>query len=110
MKLLLDQNLSPRLTEALQDLFPASTHVRNEGLQNASDQAVWSHAASNGFVIVSKDSDFHHWSFLRGAPPKIIWIRTGNCTTDEIERLLLERHSDIEAFNSDTEASFLVLT
>ena len=110
MKLLLDQNLSPRLAEALQRFFPGSTHVSNVGLQDASDQAVWSHAASHGFTVVSKDSDFHHLSFLRGAPPKIIWVRRGNCTTDEIEGLLRERYTDIEAFDSDSESAFLVLT
>ena len=110
MKLLLDQNLSPSIAQSLQNLFPGSTHVRDVGLQESSDLDVWSHAASQGFTIVSKDSDFHHRSFHRGTPPKVIWIRRGNCTTREIERLLRERSSDIEAFDSDSESSFLVLT
>ena len=110
MKLLLDQNLSPRLADKLQALYPDSTHVRNVGIHDSPDQAVWLYAASHGFTIVSKDSDFHHWSFLRGAPPKVIWIKRGNCSTYEIERLLRERHLDVEAFGSDAESTFLILS
>ena len=56
MKLLYDANLSPRLVDRLADL--ASDDLR-----------IWQYAASTGFVIVSKDSDFHQLSFLRGHPP-----------------------------------------
>ena len=79
MRLLLDQNLSPRLLPALADLFPDSTHVREVGLKAAADHAVWQYAAQHGFAIVSKDADFHERSFLLGQPPKVIWIRRGNC-------------------------------
>jgi hypothetical protein len=41
VRLLLDQNLSPRLLTALGDLFPGSTHVREVGLQAADDDSVW---------------------------------------------------------------------
>ena len=41
MKLLLDQNLSWRLARALQDLFPDSVHVREIGLDRATDDEVW---------------------------------------------------------------------
>ncbi|MBI1963006.1 MAG: DUF5615 family PIN-like protein [Candidatus Rokubacteria bacterium] len=81
MRLLLDQNLSPRLVPALADLFPDSTRVREVGLQAADDHAVWQYAAQHGFAIVSKDADFHERSFLLGPPPKVIWIRRGNCST-----------------------------
>jgi predicted nuclease of predicted toxin-antitoxin system len=95
LRLLLDQNLSPRLLDVLTDLYPGSTHVRNVGLQAADDDAVWVHAAREGFAIVSKDADFRQRSFLFGHPPKVIWIRRGNCTTDEIAALLHAHHFDI---------------
>ena len=57
MKLLLDQNLSPRLARTLADVYPGITHVRDAGLQAADDDTVWAHAAEHGFVIVSKDAD-----------------------------------------------------
>ena len=81
MKLLLDQNLSPRLFTVVGDLYPGSTHVREVGLQ-AADDTVWRYAAEHGFAIVSRDADFHERSFLLGHPPKVIWIRRGNCSTE----------------------------
>ena len=65
MKLLLDQNLAPRLVAALAALYPDSKHVRNVGLASANDDDVWRYAAAGGFTIVSKDADFHERSFVR---------------------------------------------
>ncbi len=110
MKLLFDQNLSHRLSVSLAAVFPNSDHVRNLGLGSADDDAVWQFAAAGGFAIVTKDSDFHQLSFLRGHPPKVVWIRLGNCSTVEIESLLRQRHLVLEAFEQDEEASFLVLS
>jgi len=88
VKLPFDQNLSHRLVSALADVFPDSKHVRNVGLGRADDDAVWQYALAQGFAIVYKDSDFHQLSFVRGHPPKVVWIRRGNCSTDEIEALV----------------------
>ena len=78
MKLLLDQNLSPRLAHTLAAVYPGTIHVRDAGLAAADAGAVWSYAAEQGLVIVSKDADFHQRSFVFGPPPKVIWIRRGN--------------------------------
>lgn len=88
MKLLFDENLSPRLVAELSTEFPGSTHVHDVGLGSATDSAVWDFARDNGFIIVSKDSDFADLSVLYGAPPKVVWIRRGNCTTAAIAALL----------------------
>ncbi|MBI3911790.1 MAG: DUF5615 family PIN-like protein [Armatimonadetes bacterium] len=109
MRLLLDQNLPARLARALTDLYPGSLHVWDVGLQSATDQAVWDYARGEGLVIVSKDSDFRQHSFLFGFPPKVVWIRLGNCSTKEIEQVLRDRYTDIEQFCTDPTASFLVL-
>ena len=58
MRLLLDQNLSPRLKEALRDRYLESVHVKDIGLESADDLAVWEYARERGLTIVSKDSDF----------------------------------------------------
>ncbi|HEX9284788.1 MAG TPA: DUF5615 family PIN-like protein [Nitrospirales bacterium] len=110
MRLLFDQNLSPRLVGVLADLFSGSTHVRNEGLQTADDDTLWNYAARRGFVIVSKDADFHQRSFVFGHPPKVIWIQRGNCSTDEIAAMLRRYHTDLLAFERDEVASFLALS
>ena len=110
MKLLFDENVSPRLVDALSDAFPESVHVRDAGLSRASDAAIWDYARNRGLTIVSKDSDFHQASFLRGSPPKVIWIRRGNCTTTEIEAMLRASRTRILAFAADEVAAFLALS
>ncbi len=109
MKLLFDQNLSHQLTHLLSDLFPNSLHVRDVGLKAADDPTVWNYAKEHGFVIVSKDSDFHQRSLVLGYPPKVIWIRLGNCSTAEIKQLLRQYEDAIKSFEGDSEATFLSL-
>lgn len=75
----------------------------------ADDEAVWDYAAQNGLTIVSKDADFHQRSFVRGHPPKVIWIRLGNCRTGEIESILRSYREEVFAFVQNTEAAFLAL-
>jgi predicted nuclease of predicted toxin-antitoxin system len=101
MKLLFDQNLSARLVNRLADLFPDSSHVAMVGLEYASDEIVWDYAKLNHFIIVTKDADFNDLSLLRGTPPKIIWLRLGNCTTNQIEASLRRHQTEIESFATD---------
>lgn len=109
MKLLFDENLSEGLIERLGDLFPDSTHVRRVGLQSALDTEVWKYAAANQLIIVSKDSDIHDLSLLYGEPPKVIWIRTGNCSTREVAMLLRSEFDLISRFALDSGSSLLVI-
>ena len=109
VKLLLAQNLSYRLVEGLAPLYPDSSHVRMHGLKNAADDTVWDFARQQGFIIVSEDSDFYQRSLLFGSPPKVIWIRRGNCRTETIEQILKVRYSDIEQFYRDQHHSHLIL-
>jgi predicted nuclease of predicted toxin-antitoxin system len=94
----------------LSDLYPGSAHVRAFTLQTADDKVVWQHARDAGFAIVAKDDDFRQLAFTWGAPPKVIWVRLGNCTTGEIESVLRSRHADVLAFEADPAAALLVLT
>ncbi|MEK7407813.1 MAG: DUF5615 family PIN-like protein [Acidobacteriota bacterium] len=110
MKLLFDENLSPRLCAALHDVFPGSAHVRDLGLKSAPDADVWAHASRNGFAIVTKDADFRQRSFLYGQPPKVVWIALGNCSTKAIERELRLRVAELAEFLSDEQEAFLVLS
>ena len=109
MKLLFDENLSPRLVADLAGEFPDSLHVRDVGLERAIDEAVWGYARDKGFVIVSKDSDFHQLSFLLGHPPKVIWIQRGNCSTEAVVSLLRQRRVDILKFGRAEDGAFLAL-
>jgi predicted nuclease of predicted toxin-antitoxin system len=110
MRLLFDENLSHRLVRRLADLFPDSVHVRDVGLKAADDPVVWDYARDNGLTIVSKDSDMRQRSFLFGFPPKIVWVRLGNCSTSDVEGLLRAHFAAVEAFHRDGTASFLCLS
>ena len=109
MKLLLDQNLSFRLTDELEELYPGSIHVKTIGMDNATDTDIWNYAKENGFVIASKDSDFHQRGLLLGSPPKVVWIQKGNCSTEKILGLLKNHVDTIRSFVEMKESSFLVL-
>jgi predicted nuclease of predicted toxin-antitoxin system len=109
VKLLLDQNLSPRLVDALDDVYPDSAHVQSLSLDRSPDTPLWNFARDNGFVIVSKDVDFSDRSALVGHPPKVIWIRLGNCTTADIESALRRHHEQIEAFGEDEELGVITI-
>jgi predicted nuclease of predicted toxin-antitoxin system len=109
VKLLFDQNLSYKLILALVNEFPGSVHVRDVGLAAADDGAVWDYASRFDFTIVSKDTDFSQRSFAFGAPPKVIWIRLGNCSTKQIEGILRRYFSEIQQFGLDKNSSFFVI-
>lgn len=109
MKLLFDQNLSHKLCAALKKEFPQSAHVRHIGLSSADDLSVWEYAKEFGFTIVSKDGDFSQRSFVYGAPPKVIWLKLGNCSTRQIEDTLRLYCAEISLFELDPESAFLVI-
>ena len=110
MKLLFDENLSPVLPELLADRFPESRHVRDCGLKGCSDDHIWSFAKENGFVVVSKDSDFVQRSLLHGAPPKLVWLRLGNCSRQDVLRLVTRHENAILAMKDSEAETVLVLS
>jgi len=109
VKLLFDHNLSPKLVKRLSDLIPESSHVYLLGLNRVDDRAVREFARQNDFVIVTKDADFSDLCLLLGFPPKVVWIRAGNCRTSAIEILLRNRLGDIEALAEDEVIGVLTL-
>lgn len=109
MKLLFDHNLSPRLVQRLADRYPNASQVFLIGLDRASDLDVWLYAYANDYIIVTKDSDFSDLSVLRSFPPKVIWLRMGNCTTGEVERTLRTWYAAITTFANDPSVGVLEL-
>jgi predicted nuclease of predicted toxin-antitoxin system len=108
-RLLFDENLSPRLVRRLAAVYPGSQHVSSLGLRGASDLDIWARAAADGFVLVSKDDDFRQLSFLRGAPPKVIWLVVGNAGTELVAQLLERQSPLIATYVAGTEESLLIL-
>jgi predicted nuclease of predicted toxin-antitoxin system len=101
MRLLFDQNLSHRLLTVLGDVFPYSLHVRLLGLAEADDLTIWNHAKDHDLVIVTQDSDYSDWNKLRGAPPKIVWLRCGNTSVDQMHSKLRKAVDRIRTLDTD---------
>jgi predicted nuclease of predicted toxin-antitoxin system len=109
VKLLFDHNLSPALVSRLQYLYPNSNHVYRLGLDQIRDIEIWEYARQEDFVIVTKDADFSDICLLRGFPPKVIWIRRGNCKTADIETILQNHYDDIKDLQNDKTLGVLTL-
>jgi len=101
MKLLLDQNISFRITNKIQDLFPGSKQVRDLGLENSKDSFLWNFAKENNYCIVTFDGDFYDLGLIKGSSPKVIWLRLGNTTTQYIENVLRKNYDLIKTFLTD---------
>lgn len=106
-KLLLDQNLSYKIIKQIEHLFPNSSHVRLLDLDTADDIDVWQYAKEHDYHIVTQDSDFNDISALRGYPPKIIRINTGNTSTPAIIKLLNDKNELINAFLDNENIGYL---
>lgn len=98
MKLLFDENLSPKLPKLVSEFYPGSIHVRDCGLRSASDFEVWEFARVQEYSIVSKDSDFQEESVLRGSPPRVIIVRIPNAKTAEVASVLISARGRVADF------------
>ena len=106
-KILFDNNLSHRLLNKIQDLFPHSSHVMMLNLDESSDLEVWQYAKQNNFTIATKDSDFNDLAIYKGTPPKIIWLKIGNCKIVELENIFIKNETIIKNFLDDNHSAIL---
>lgn len=83
--------------------------MRLIGLDRADDVTIWTHARDQGFAIVSFDSDFYERAIIEGFPPKVIWLRCGNSSTDHIMELIKLNRDRLIVFESDHETACLEL-
>ncbi|WP_375586286.1 DUF5615 family PIN-like protein [Cyclobacterium xiamenense] len=108
MKLLLDANMSWRLSRKLSSHFEDCIHVDSIGLEiPAKDLDIWKYALINDLIIVSNDIDFLNLANSRGFPPKVVLLRTGNQSNAFLEQLLIKHKKDIEELYFSTEYGFL---
>jgi predicted nuclease of predicted toxin-antitoxin system len=110
VKLLFDENLSPKLAVQLSSEFPGSMHVSRVGLDQADDITVWKFAEAQSFTIVTKDADFQELSLRLGAPPKVIWLRRGNCSVNDTVAMLRDHVEGVRVFLGDSRSAVLVIT
>jgi len=109
LKLLLDHNISHKLVPRLADLYPGSTQTRLLNFGRTKDPQLWLFAKLHGFVFVTKDRDVAELAVIRGAPPKVIWLRLGNCKTAAVERALRKNFNAVLEFVNDPERIVLEL-
>jgi len=110
IRLLLDANLSWRSVKALSAYFDACNHVDTIGLSvPAQDIEIWAYALKNNFLVVTNDEDFLYLSTIKGFPPKIILLKTGNQSRQFIEQILIEKKEQISTFAASSEYGVLEL-
>jgi predicted nuclease of predicted toxin-antitoxin system len=102
MRLVADENISWRLKKLLPhwQILPSNEIKSGERL---TDIAIWQFAKSHNFTILTFDEDFSEIQNLNSYPPKIIWLRTGNLSTNEIAVLLINLESEINIFLTNNE-------
>jgi predicted nuclease of predicted toxin-antitoxin system len=109
VKLLLDENLSPRLVRQTDDLFSGSVHVRSAGLEQTPDREIWEFARLNGFAILTADTDFQDLAVSFGHPPKVILPKGCDYGNAVAEALIRSQAIRIAHFLADEERAFLGL-
>lgn len=101
MKLLFDLNISFRIIPKLVDIFPLAQQVRFLDLENESDATIWNYAKNNAYTIVTFDADFYDMLLVKGTPPKIIWLKFGNASTDYIVQRFRKQENEFKLFLND---------
>ncbi|HEX7457135.1 MAG TPA: DUF5615 family PIN-like protein [Ginsengibacter sp.] len=108
MKLLLDANISWRLILKLKLHFEDCFHVDHIGITvPAKDIEIWNFALSNNLIIVTNDNDFLNLAEVKGFPPKVVVLRTGNQSNNFIEGIVIKHKEDIDLLSQSDDYGFL---
>ena len=97
MKFLVDAQLPPALARWLREAGCEAQAVREMGLREADDGAIWLHAEANGLVIVTKDEDFAQRVQATGSGPSVVWLRVGNTSNEALQAWFVPRVPQIVA-------------
>jgi predicted nuclease of predicted toxin-antitoxin system len=97
MKLLIDNQLPFQLAVFLRLRGHECSHVIDAGLDEASDLELWTRAAAEGWVVVSKDEDFVSLASRPGDAGRLIWVRLGNCRNAALIEAFDRVHGDLVA-------------
>jgi predicted nuclease of predicted toxin-antitoxin system len=109
VRILLDQNLSPKLIRRLTDLLPGLESVYDHGLTGASDPFIFNWARSSGFsALISANGDFVHLAETVGFPPKVIRIERCDFPSRVIEDLLRREAARIQDFLASNQGVLLL--
>ena len=100
-KLLFDENISYRVVKQILHLFPDSQPANRLKLVSKEDGLIWAYAKANDFTIITYDEDYEELSQLRGWPPKVILLRTGNLSNQQLTNLIVGNANAINDFLND---------
>lgn len=101
MRVLFDQNISHRVVDRIKQWMPQAKHIKEMALQGASDRQIWNFAKTQEYHIITFDADFYDMVTLYGHPPKVIWLRLGNTSTQNLIECLLKNRETIQQFLID---------
>ena len=108
MKLLLDANLSWRMIPVLKQHFDDCFHVDSIGLTvPAKDSEIWDYSLKNNLIIVTNDEDFIDFINVKGFPPKVVLLKTGNQSRLYITNLLIQRKNEILSLSTSSDIGLL---
>jgi predicted nuclease of predicted toxin-antitoxin system len=90
IELWLDMQLSPALAKWIVSEFQINAISSYElFINNEKDEVIFLNAKNKGNVILlSKDSDFTDLLDRLLPPPKLIWLRMGNCPNSQMKIIL----------------------
>ena len=108
MKILLDANLSWRLIKKLSPYFDEVLHSSNLPYnQPIKDLEIWDFTKKEKFNSITQDDDFEKILFLKGAPPKIIFLKTFNSNTQTLADILISNIDNIKTFHNSNSDQLL---
>ena len=93
-----DQNISFQVIKKVKHLYPEAVSVREVHLENATDIELLNFAKKSAYSIVTFDADFAEINILKDQPPKIIWLRIGNTSTDNLAKVFQDYYESIKEF------------
>ena len=90
MKLLLDMNLAPALSDVLQSSGLEAIHWSAVGEASASDASVMEWALANGYIVLTHDLDSAAvWAATSAGGPSVVQIRTQDVLSKSFQEILL---------------------
>jgi predicted nuclease of predicted toxin-antitoxin system len=89
VKLLADMNVSLLTVEWLRSCDHEAIHVREQGLQRATDELILRKAREEQRVLITMDLDFGYLMAVSGEQlPSVILLRLGNETSERVNERL----------------------